>query len=146
MLHDRNILLVTIGLLVANWITGVAALYQAHISSISAKAAQSAAETASNTLGMLATNSDQSSSQTEAATGHLSRVAGAMEGSLDQARAAMEASEGQSSKALNASIDQNRLDQRAWLGFVESTNISFKGGRKPYDHALVHQYGKDTSH
>lgn len=45
------------------------------------------------------------------------RIAAAMENDLTQARA-----------SLNATIDQNRLDQRAWIGVVKLNSFEFKPG------------------
>ena len=36
----------------------------------------------------------------------------------------------QTQTALNASITQNQLDQRAWLGYLETTDISVKANEK----------------
>jgi hypothetical protein len=55
----------------------------------------------------------------------------ALNTAISQSKSSLDASTKQAKAALDASIEQNRLDQRAWLGFLESTNISFKVNEKP---------------
>jgi hypothetical protein len=112
-----NCLLVVVGSLTV----GVYA-YQAHImngsleeAKTSADAATSAAETADATLKAMTTSTVETSAQIERLIAQQQRTADSMEQNLARSK-----------EALDASINQNHLDQRAWLGFQESTDIVVK--------------------
>jgi hypothetical protein len=113
--HDRQMLLITLGLFVATLLTGIAALYQAHSSGVSAIAAKNAADAASGTLEILKNSSAQSSGQADQIITNLNRVASSMEGTLKQSRDTFEASARQADNALKATLAQNNAALTATL-------------------------------
>jgi hypothetical protein len=60
------------------------------------------------------------------AIGNLNWNARASQEALNEARIINKNTGDRAQVALDASIAQNQLDQRAWVGFLESTDISFK--------------------
>jgi hypothetical protein len=105
--HDRQMLRVQLGLFIATLLTGIVALYQAHVSSVSAEAAKSAAETASQTMAAMKTSATESTTQVTAVIDHLNSLAGSMKASVGQGR-----------DVLKASIDASRHEYRPWITFT----------------------------
>ncbi len=114
--HDRLMLYVTLGLLVANLITGFAALYQAHASDISAGAAKSAAETATKTLDAMNTSGEATKVQIDRLIAQQERTANAAAENIRQAREGLAVTIEQSRATLEAGSAASRVDQRAWVG------------------------------
>lgn len=71
-----------------------------------------------NTLEEMKRSGDASANQLWQAIGNMNWMARTADGSLHQTREAMEANKLQSAASLNATIEQNRLDQRAWVGQI----------------------------
>lgn len=80
------------------------------------------------TLGEMQRSGNIATHQLWQAIGNMNWMARVADGSLHQAQDEMEFTKWQSAASLKATIEQNRLDQRAWLGVKDTTLRSFKVG------------------
>jgi len=103
------------GLLVANIIYDAITLRLAHTASVSATAAQSAANTASGTLAALKSSGEDTKQQVERLITQQQRTADSMERSVDRSKEAMNMGERQSRSGLEATVHNFRQQQRAWI-------------------------------
>jgi hypothetical protein len=71
------------------------------------------------TLSEMKTSGDVSTNQVWQAIGNMNWLAKTADGSLHQTQNAIAENKRQSTISLNATIEQNRLDQRAWVGPVQ---------------------------
>ena len=102
-------------LVVTSAVSDLLMLRQASIAKLSADAANTAAQAASDTLSNIKTSGAETKNQIDRLIAQQQRTADAMEKSLSRAKESMEASNAQSKAALDASVEAFRLDQRAWL-------------------------------
>jgi|ERR1039458_2944369 hypothetical protein len=105
-------------LVVTSAVSDLLMLRQASIAKLSADAAKTAAQAASDTLSNIKTRGAETKTQIDRLIAQQQRTADAMEQSLSRAKESMEASERQSKAALDAGIEQSNMDRRAWIAPV----------------------------
>ena len=133
--HDRSMLLITIGLLVANLITGIAALYQAHSSSLNATAAVQAVKLAQDARDDNNISSFDTLLQMRAQSRSMYKSAQAAESASKTARATLDEMRAQSF-AMGKNTEAAIVASNAAIRQAEISALSADAAEKSADAAV----------
>jgi len=137
---DRKMVLFTFLLVICTAVVGVINAWQARIASRSAKAAESAATTASNTLIEIKTSSTDTHELAVQAKNQADRTKDVADRALDQAKATnLLAAQAKrqadiARDAMNSTIEASKLDGRAWFGVSDFEILQYDPSdtKKPF--------------